>query len=68
MFVTFDYRCDHCGHTEERFVRRSEMDSQRCRQEIDAGLLGINDCGAHMTRLPAGTRTTFRHADGRLKR
>jgi len=66
-FITFNYRCSSCDHTEERFVKRTEMDSQRCTIEIDAGLLGLNDCGALMTRLPASPRTHFRFADSKLK-
>jgi len=57
MYITFDYKCS-CGHVESRFVKRDEMDSQKCRE-----------CSAteNMARLPAGTRTTFRHADTKLK-
>lgn len=68
MFVCFDYRCPTCGHEEERFVRRDQMDEQFC-----PNYLGPHDkiaCGSYapMTRLPAGTRTTFRFADTKLKR
>lgn len=55
MFVTFDYRHPD-GTIEERFVRKEQMDDQ------------CNDEGEPLVRLPAGTRTTFRHADRRLKR
>ena len=57
MFITFDYRCPD-GHEEERLVLRKEMDAQRCRE---------GDCKKRMIRLPAGTRTTFRFADTKLK-
>lgn len=59
MFIAFTYKCPACGHTEDRFVRRSEMDVQVCTR---------NKAMRLMTRLPAGTRTTFKFADGRLKR
>lgn len=55
-FITFDYKCPN-GHVEEsKMVLRKEMDAQRCAA-----------CKELMTRLPAGTRTTFRFADARLK-
>lgn len=59
MFITFDYQCPSCGHRETRFVRRSEMDSQKCRE-----------CSGteNMRRLPAAPVTTFRFADRNLKR
>lgn len=63
MFITFDYRCRECGHQEERFVKRPDMDEQRCRVLDHEG----SACKSAMTRLPAGTRTTFRYADTRLK-
>jgi hypothetical protein len=62
MYITFDYKCPSCGHTEPRFVRRSEMDDQvhrACAPPLSGGI--------PMTRLPAGTRTTFRYADRKLK-
>lgn len=57
-YITFDYRCRQCGNTESRLVRRSEMDRQFCQHEHSDQL---------MNRLPAGTRTTFRFADPKLK-
>lgn len=54
-FITFDYRCDK-GHEQERLVLRKDMDAQRC-----------ETCKGLMRRLPAGTRTTFRFADNKLK-
>lgn len=74
MFVLFDYRCPDCGFTEERFVRREEMDDQwhyECCvdpaiEDDDERHEYLSELG-HMTRLPAGTRTTFRFADTRLK-
>ena len=55
MYITFDYRDPDTGEVEARFVKRSEMDEQR------------NSAGKLMVRLPAGTRTTFRFADSKLK-
>lgn len=58
MLLWFDYRCSKCEHREVgRAVHRGDMDSQKC---------GI--CAAPMYRLPAGTRTTFRFADEKLKK
>ena len=58
MFVSFDYRCPSCFSVASRFIRKSEMDKQKC-----------DECDTHlpMNRLPAGTRTTFRYADTKLK-
>lgn len=58
MYITFDYKCPACDEVEPRFVRREEMDVQHC-----------NTCNLDqpMIRLPAGTRTTFRYADTKLK-
>jgi hypothetical protein len=57
VYVVFDYVCvaDGCERTEERLVRRPEMDKQLC------------TCGSkkRMVRLPAGTRTHFN--DRKLK-
>lgn len=56
-FVTFDYECNRCGKQHpDKLVLRSEMDAQRC------------ECKGQLRRLPAGPRTTFRHADKKLKR
>jgi len=57
-YITFDYRCSTCEETESRFVRRSDMDDQKCPK---------HSAPKPMTRLPAGTRTTFRYADTKLK-
>lgn len=61
MFISFDYKCPDCGHFDSRFVKKSEMDSQWCDKHP-----GIRK-PFFMIRLPAGTRTTFRHADTKLK-
>ena len=62
-YVVFDYVCPTCARRDDnKMVRRSEMDEQYC---------GTNCDGDHPTklvRLPAGTRTTFRFADGSLKK
>lgn len=59
MFVSFDYRCPHCFSVDSRFVKKVEQYQQRC-----------NECDytGHMVKLPSGTRTTFKHADTKLKR
>ena len=59
-FITFDYKCSdpNCAGYEERLVLRKDMDAQRCNEP---------DCTAIMRRLPAGTRTTFKFADTKLK-
>lgn len=57
MYITFDYKCTYCGHVESRFVKREHMDVQDC----DA------PCNHPMQKLPAGTRTTFKFADTKLK-
>jgi len=58
-YITFDYKCPQCGDIDTRLVKREDMDLQ------------FHDCDANTTRLmvklPAGTRTTFRFADRRLK-
>lgn len=58
MFISFDYRCRSCFAVDSRFVKKMEKDEQRC-----------NECDSTtpLTRLPAGTRTTFRFADNKLK-
>ena len=63
MFITFDYKCPTCGNLESRFVRKDEMDDQECDH---LGLPSRYE-PTPMTRLPAGTRTTFRYADQNLK-
>lgn len=64
MFVRFDYRCSHCGHREERFVKKDVMDQQPCREDT---CLVARIWPFKMTRLPAATRTLFRFNDKRLK-
>lgn len=59
-YVSFDYRCPECGHEESRFVHRDEMDAQKC---PNAMCIVMNDPTPTMSRLPAGTRTTFKFAD-----
>jgi ribosomal protein L37AE/L43A len=56
MYITFDYKCPSCQQFDTKFVRRDEMDLQKC-----------EDCNVELVRLPAGTRTTFRFADTTLK-
>ena len=56
-YITFDFKCRDCGHVDSRFVKREEMDLQDC---------ACGSCNP-MVRLPAGTRTTFRYADNKLK-
>lgn len=56
MFIRFNYRCSSCGNEEERFIKKIHMDHQSCTQ-----------CMSWLTRLPAAPRTTFRHADRKLK-
>lgn len=63
MYITFDYRCPYCGNEESRFIKRTDMDNQSCTH----GDLGSWHTPSIMTRLPAGTRTTFRYADNKLK-
>ena len=53
-FIVFDFKCQRCGATEERMVRRSEVGMQFC------------DCvkgGAAMDRLMPGPTTTFKFGD-----
>lgn len=63
MYISFDYRCSFCEHVESRFVKRTEMDEQTCSH----GELPSWYPPTLMVRLPAATRTTFRHADTKLK-
>lgn len=62
-YIHFDYKCPGCGAVESRFVRREAMDIQYHYECKDT------ETGMHpmMRRLPAGTRTTFRFADTKLK-
>jgi hypothetical protein len=64
MFIVFDYVCPHCERTEELFVDALEKDHQFCHVCANGDTPGQKP----MIRLPAGTRTHFRFADGRLKR
>ena len=60
MYITFTYRCPSCGHEEDRFVRRAEMDTQSCdKHDVQLG---------PMVKLPPATRTHFRFHDKKLKR
>lgn len=61
MYITFDFKCLTCKQVDTRLVRREHMDMQVCTQ-------GTGCDGTDMIRLPAGTRTTFRFADRKLKR
>jgi len=58
MFIRFNYRCPTCGHEEERFIKRDQMDRQFHSHGSSDRL---------MTRLPAAPATTFRFADKKLK-
>lgn len=60
MFISFDYKCKS-GHVDSRLVKRDQMDNQFCFHDDHGGFI------LRMTRLPAGTRTTFRFADTKLK-
>jgi len=62
-YITFDFKCSHCGNVDSRFVKREEMDNQTCEHE---GLPSWHQPSL-MTRLPAATRTTFKFADTKLK-
>ncbi len=42
MLGTFSFRCSTCGHTEDRFVHRSERTYQLCT---------IKACGRRMTQV-----------------
>lgn len=59
MFIRFNYRCPRCGHEEERFIKKDQMDNQFHDDECGSGFL--------MIRLPAAPRTHFRFADRKLK-
>jgi len=58
-YITFDYKCPQCGAIDSRLVKRTVQDYQ------------FHDCDNNtrrlMVKLPAGTRTTFRFADSKLK-
>ena len=62
MYITFDYKCPNCEHVESRFVRREAKDSQ-----YHYDCLTDENMHPRMVRLPAGTRTTFKFADSKLK-
>lgn len=65
-YITFDYKCPDCGHVDTRMVKREEMDDQQCPNYVTPNV--EHPCfSMAMTRLPAGTRTTFRFADTTLK-
>jgi hypothetical protein len=52
-YIVFDYKCAPCKvEFKNCMVGRDEMDDQRC-----------SKCQALLTRLPAGTKTTFAFAD-----
>jgi len=64
MYISFDYLClnENCKEIESRMVKKEEMDKQ------------VHHCNGNpnsvpyfMKKLPAGTRTTFRFADTKLK-
>lgn len=51
-YITFDYKCDACGASQERMIKRDQKDEQDCRE-----------CGSRMTRLAAGPTTSFKFND-----
>ena len=53
-FIIYDFKCDNCGKIEERFVKRAEVDAQRC---------GCVKGGFAMKQLPPGPITRFKFAD-----
>lgn len=57
-YITFDYQCPDGCEIDTRMVQREEMNNQWCPK---------HSCPKPMNRLPAGTRTTFRFADTKLK-
>ena len=62
MYISFDYKCRECDHVTSRFIRKRYMDKQICGKPSTTF-----PCRGLMVKLPAGTRTTFRHADPNLK-
>ncbi len=62
MYITFNFKCSACGHTDVRMVDRSKVDSQVCRKASTTF-----PCLGLMAKLPAGTRTHFRFNDTKLK-
>lgn len=64
MYIVFKYQCPACQFSEERFVRRSRMDSQYCvkphtKVQADRGNVPASCRGARiqlMRRLPANPR------------
>jgi hypothetical protein len=64
MYVRFDYKCPKCGVTDDRFIKRTEMDKQFC-TELKRGSF---ECGTPMVRLPAAVATTFKFADPSAKK
>lgn len=61
MYISFDYKCRVCDTITPRFVKKEVMDNQHCAEGK------CFDFATKLIRLPAGTRTTFRHADTKLK-
>jgi hypothetical protein len=61
MYVRFDYKCPKCGYTEDRFIKKDEMDRQTCDQLTEKG--GSFPCAGLMVRMPSAPPTTFTHAD-----
>lgn len=62
-FVTHAFKCESCGHEEERWVLKREVDAQRCK----ALVCETHECKGRMRRMPSPTRTTFKFADRKLK-
>jgi len=58
VYTVFDYKCVQCGHRAvDQMVRTTKKDKQFC-----------PSCNATLVRMPAGTPTTFKFADTKLKR
>jgi len=56
MYITLDFKCIGCGFSEERFIKKSQVEDQLCA------------CNGRMKKQLAATKTHFRFADKRLKR
>jgi len=62
MFIRFNYKCRSCGHEEERFIKKADMDNQWCPDGR------FHTPGQPMDRLPAAPVTHFKFNDTNLKR
>jgi predicted nucleic acid-binding Zn ribbon protein len=52
MYVSYDYKCQWCNITQNRFIDKKEKDNQTCKR-----------CNAPMLKLPPATKTTFKFND-----